>query len=59
MLASWARLLQEQEPIAAALMEIHASLLHPRVGPSSRREDEPSMGASMGERLTALFDRKR
>ena len=59
MLASWARLLQEQEPIAAALKEIHASLLPPQVGPSGWREVEPSKGASMGERLTALFDRKR
>ena len=59
MLASWARLLQEQEPIAAALKEIHASLLQPQVGPSSRSEVEPPKDASMGERLTALFDRKR
>ncbi len=59
MLASWARLLQEQEPIAAALKEIHASLLQPQAGLSGRREVESSKGASMGERLTALFDRKR
>jgi ferritin-like metal-binding protein YciE len=62
MLASWARLLREPEPaklLAATLEEAHASLLQPETVPPGRREPEQSKGASMGERLTALFDRRR
>jgi ferritin-like metal-binding protein YciE len=61
-LVSWANLLGKPESaklLVATLEEERAALLQPSNIAGSRRNHYQSKGTSMGERLTALFDRKK
>jgi ferritin-like metal-binding protein YciE len=61
-LASWANQLGKPELerlLAATLEEERAALAQPAEPVPDRRDQDQLKGVSMGERLTALFDRKR
>ena len=61
MLATWAGLLDQPEPakLLAAVLEDERAAIPQPMGADSPRDHSPPKGVSMGERLTALFDRKR
>lgn len=61
-LESWANLLRKPEPaklLVATLDEERSALLQPTNVAGGRRNHDQAKGISMGERLTALFDRKK